>query len=81
MNPHTPKLQQNQQHEQTTAEQNSSTQQSALEFSTSEEAIRHDAAQTALPPAIAERLRKSIEQEPQKPSGPWWKRMFGSFVL
>ena len=78
MNPHTPKLQQNHKTEQTTAEQNSATQSSALEFATGEEAIRHDAAQTALPPSIAERLRKSIEQEPQKPSGPGWKRMFGS---
>ena len=78
MNPRTPKLQQDQQQEQTITQQHSTTPQSALEFSTAEEAIRHDAAQTALPPAIAERLRKSIEQDPQKPSGPWWKRMFGS---
>jgi hypothetical protein len=78
MNPHTPKLQQNQQHGQTVTEQNSTTQQSALEFSTSDEAIRHDAAQIALPPAIAERLRESIEKEPARPSGPWWKRFFGS---
>ena len=78
MNPRTSKLQQNQQEEQSIAEQNSATQPSALEFATGEEAIRQDAAQTPLPPAIAERLRKSIEQEPQKPSGPWWKRMFGS---
>ena len=78
MNPRIPKLQQTHQQEQTTAQQNSATQQTALEFSTGEEAIRHDAAQTALPPAIAERLRKSIEQEPQKPSEPWWKRIFGS---
>ena len=78
MNPQTPKLQQNQLEEQTVAEQESATQRSALEFATGEEAIRHDAAQTALPPAIAERLRKSIEQEPPRPSVPWWKRMFRS---
>lgn len=63
--------------EQTTAQQNSSRQQTALEFSTAEEAIRHDAAQTELPPALAERLKKSIAQEPPQEGASWWKRLFG----
>ena len=63
--------------EQTTAQQNASQQQTALEFSAAEEALRHDAAQTELPRAIAERLKKSIAQEPSKENVPWWKRLFG----
>ena len=57
--------------------QNSAQQQTALEFSTAEEALRHDAAQTELPPTLAERLKKSIAQEPPKENVPWWKRLFG----
>jgi hypothetical protein len=60
-----------------TTRQNSAQQQTALEFSTAEEALRHDAAQTELPPALAERLQKSIEQEPRTADMPWWKRLFG----
>jgi hypothetical protein len=82
MNPdshnHNPKLRQIQEEQQNFTQQTSGAQQASLEFATGEEAIRYDAAQTALPPAIAERLRKSIEQEPKKSPEPWWKRMFGS---
>ena len=63
--------------EQNTTQQNSSTSHAALEFNTAEEAIRHDAAGTALPSAIAERLKKSIEQAPPPGPRPWWKKMFG----
>lgn len=80
MNPdnHSPKLRQNQEEQQEHfSEQTSGTQQAALEFATSEEAIRYDAAQTPLPPAIAERLRKSIEQEPKPSPDSWWKKLFG----
>jgi hypothetical protein len=84
MNPDSPnqrpqlRQNQNQEAEQNLAQQTSATQQAAaLEFATGEEAIRHDAAQTPLPPAIAERLRKSIENEP-KQSESWWKKIFGS---
>jgi anti-sigma28 factor (negative regulator of flagellin synthesis) len=63
--------------EQTAAQQNSSQQQTALEFSTAEEALRHDADQIVLPPALAERLKKSIAQEPPKENVPWWKKLFG----
>ena len=83
MNPDSPnqrpqlRQNQNQNAEQHLAEQTSATQQAGLEFATGEEAIRHDASQTPLPPAIAERLRKSIENEPKK-SESWWKKIFGS---
>jgi len=45
------------------------------EFATAEELLRHDAAQTQVPPVIAERLSKSIEGLP-RPSRSWWQRIF-----
>jgi hypothetical protein len=50
---------------------------SAREFASTEELLRHDASQTAVPPAIAERLARSIQNEP-KPARSWWRRMLGS---
>ena len=47
----------------------------AREFATSEELFRHDAAQTEVPPVVAERLSKSIEGLP-RPSRTWWQRIF-----
>ena len=60
-------------------EQESAAQQneSAVEFSGAEEMLRHDAIHTPVPPAIACRLRESIEQEPPRPRS-WWQRWFGS---
>jgi len=46
------------------------------EFQTAEELLRHDASQTAVPPAVARRLDESIQREP-KPERPWWKRLTG----
>jgi len=52
----------------------SASQQSAMrEFASTEELLRHDAAQTDVPPAIAERLTQSIAKLPQKPQS-WWQR-------
>lgn len=45
------------------------------EFATAEEVLRYDAAQTSVPPAVAERLQKSLELEP-KPRSSWWQRLF-----
>jgi hypothetical protein len=47
----------------------------AREFATTDELLRHDAAQTEVPPVIAERLSKSIEGLPG-PSRSWWQRIF-----
>ena len=53
-----------------------SSQQTAFrEFSTTEELLRHDAAQTDVPPVIAERLSKSVQGLPA-PSRSWWQRIF-----
>lgn len=47
----------------------------AKEFATPEELLRFDAAQTEVPPGVAQRLRESVQREP-KPERPWWRRMF-----
>lgn len=44
------------------------------EFASVEELLRHDAAQTPVPPIIAERLTKSIRDLP-RPSRTWWERL------
>ena len=48
----------------------------AREFQTAEELLRHDAGQTQVPPAVAQRLDESIQHEP-KPARPWWRRLTG----
>lgn len=48
----------------------------AREFATAEELLRHDAAQTDVPPAIAQRLAESIQQEP-KATKSFWQRLTG----
>jgi hypothetical protein len=53
----------------------SSQQFTATEFATTEELLRHDAAHTDVPPLIAERLSKSIQNLP-RPSRSWWRRIF-----
>jgi len=50
---------------------------SGKEFSSPEELLRFDAAQTSVPPSIAERLQNSSATVPPPSSRPWWKRMFG----
>ena len=48
----------------------------SVEFQSPEELLRHDAAQTAVPPEIARRLSQSIAQSPP-PRRPWWRRLLG----
>jgi hypothetical protein len=47
-----------------------------LDFETPEALLRHDAAETPAPPALAERLRNSLSDEPA-PRAPWWRRLLG----
>jgi hypothetical protein len=49
----------------------------AREFTSAEELLRHDAAQTIVPVAVAKRLDESIQLEP-KPERSWWRRLTGS---
>lgn len=46
----------------------------AREFTSAEEALREDRANVTVPPAVEQRLSKSIENLP-KPGKPWWKRL------
>ena len=50
-----------------------SQQTSAREFTSVEEVLRHDASQTAVPPGIAERLARSVQNVPP-PERSWWQR-------
>lgn len=65
------------QREQEQLSENQSQQTEAREFATAEELLRHDAAQTQVPPAVAQRLDKSIQREPKPPKS-WWKRITGA---
>jgi hypothetical protein len=69
------KLSPEQQQKQTAEQQ---TQQSpAREFATAEELLRYDAAQTMVPPGIAQRLQQSVGELP-RPRRSWWQRLFGN---
>jgi hypothetical protein len=49
---------------------------SAQDFKSVEEMLQADAAQTDVPGRIAEKLNRSIAQEPA-PGKSWWRRLFG----
>ena len=49
---------------------------SVREFSSVEELLRYDAKQTGVPPAIAERLGRSLQNESYPPRS-WWRRWLG----
>ncbi|MGA2854145.1 MAG: hypothetical protein ABSE90_08455 [Verrucomicrobiota bacterium] len=51
--------------------------QAAKEFSNPDELLRFDAAQTAVPSEIAQRLQKSAANIPPPPLRKWWKNLFG----
>ena len=55
-----------------------SQQQVAKEFESSDELLRFDAAQTTVPPEIAQRLQKSAAQLKPPAGRSWWKTLFGS---
>ncbi|HWC60612.1 MAG TPA: hypothetical protein VHC44_13030 [Verrucomicrobiae bacterium] len=56
--------------------QHQSAQNAVQEFSTVEELLRHDAAQTSPPSSIAQRLQKSSAEFP-RPNRSWWQKLFG----
>jgi hypothetical protein len=64
------------QQEQELSAQHQSTQNTGQEFSTVEELLRHDAAQTAVPAGLADRLQKSSAEFP-RPNRSWWKKLLG----
>jgi hypothetical protein len=72
---HQNKLSSEQKQQQAAAQQ--SQQQAAREFASAEEMLRHDAANTRVPPGIAQRLAKSAGGIPGKKRS-WWQRLLGS---
>jgi len=52
-----------------------SSQTATREFASAEEVLRHDASQTVVPPGIAERLARSVQNVPP-PERSWWQRVF-----
>ena len=46
------------------------------EFSSVEEMLRHDAAQTVVPPGVAAKLNQSIRNAPVPETKSWWQRFF-----
>jgi hypothetical protein len=71
---HRTKLSEEQQQEHAVEQQTQS--QAAREFANAEELLRFDAAQTVVPPGIAQRLQKSAADVPA-PKVSWWRKFFG----
>jgi hypothetical protein len=67
-------FQQKQREEQTSTSTSES--KSEVEFATAEEALRFDAEQNPPPPEIAERLNKSLADEPKHETSFWTKLGF-----
>jgi len=65
------------QREEQKAEEVQGSGQEGKEFATVEELLRYDSEQNPVPPEVAERLGKSLENEP-KQEKPWYKRILGS---
>jgi hypothetical protein len=63
------------QQEQVKNDQQQTRQQTACEFASVEEMLRHDALHTLVPPAVGHRLQASLNREP-KPKVSWWQRFF-----
>ena len=78
MNPNQTNLHQRQRagQEQAAAQFQKSTQAQGKEFATVDDLLRHDSEQNPVPPEVAERLGRSLENE-RKPEQPWYKRIFG----
>lgn len=70
---HQSKFSQQQEH----TEQQQAHAQSGKEFANSDELLRYDAAQTTVPPEVAQRLQKSAAEVRPPGSRPWWKSIFG----
>ena len=73
MNQEHSKLRHQQREEQTTDLQHTSKTQAGHTFESAEEALQKDASMTPVPPAVEERLSRSVADTPRKP-GSWWNR-------
>ncbi len=73
---HRSKLSQEQQHTEQQTGAHETRQSAGQEFASADELLRYDAAQTAVPPQIAERLKQSAAGLPP-PRRAWWKNLLG----
>jgi len=64
------------QEQQQQATEHQTQQPAAREFATAEELLRYDAEHTPVPPAIAQRLKKSTGELP-RPKAAWWRNLLG----
>lgn len=64
-----------QEEQQQVSETRSQQKTSAREFGSVEELLRYDAKQTNVPPEIAQRLGRFLQNEP-RPTRSWWRRWF-----
>ncbi len=76
MEPNSSRLRQNQKEEQV-AGQHLKAQAAAREFTSVEEMLREDAAQTMVPNSVEERLKAASIEPPPDSRRPWWKRLMG----
>lgn len=78
MNPEQSNLRQRQhaEQEQAAGELQHSHQAQGKDFASVDDLLRYDSDQNPVPPAVGERLARSLEAEP-KPKQPWYKRLFG----
>jgi hypothetical protein len=67
------KFRQEEQHE--VSESQLQSQQTIHDFATPEDMLRFDAKQTMTPNNVAERLSRSLKNQPRL-AQPWWKRLF-----
>jgi hypothetical protein len=75
MKPDDPRKLRHEQQQQAEQEQVQRQATAGREFATPEELLRFDAARVQPPPAVAERLNRSLQREPKKPQS-WWKKWF-----
>jgi hypothetical protein len=64
------------QEQQQQATEHQTQQPATREFANAEELLRYDAAHTPVPPAIAQRLKKSTGELP-RPKAAWWRNLLG----
>ena len=78
MNPEQTNLRQRQhaEQEQSSAQFQETNQAQVKEFATVDDLLRHDSERNPVPPEVADRLGRSLENEP-KAEKPWYKRLFG----
>ena len=64
-----------QEEQQQVSENQLQSQQTIHDFATPEDMLRFDAKQTMTPDSVAERLSRSVKNQPRL-AQPWWKRLF-----